>query len=87
MAVSSIVKHMVELYDSKSGEQIGLIESSELQFLNDQLGEESSEDHDYRINQDTLKRLEEKGCPKILFEILKYALRDHEAMDIRWRHA
>lgn len=77
---------MVELYDAKSGERIGLIESSELKFLTDELGETSSEDYDYQINTDTLRSLEEKGCPKILLEILKNAFRDQESIDLRWRH-
>jgi hypothetical protein len=77
---------MVELYENTSGERIGLIESSELQFLTDELGEASSKDYDYRIDTDTLRTLEDKNCPKILLAILKNALKDQKTMDIRWRH-
>ncbi|MGH7607557.1 MAG: hypothetical protein ACREME_09470 [Gemmatimonadales bacterium] len=44
---------MIELRDKDGGEPLGTINERQLQFLVDQLEEESSEDRDYYINAPT----------------------------------
>jgi hypothetical protein len=45
---------MVRLYQSESGDLIGTITAAQLQYLVDQLEEESLEDRDYYIDRATL---------------------------------
>ena len=61
---------MIELYDNDSGNLLGNINDEQLQFLIDQLEEESAEDKDYWLNRDSLAQFAEKGCPPALLELL-----------------
>ncbi len=45
---------MIRLYDKGSGAELGSITQEQLQFLADQLEEESIEDRDYYINRSTI---------------------------------
>jgi processive 1,2-diacylglycerol beta-glucosyltransferase len=60
---------MVELRDKESGEQVGTISESQLQFMMDQLEEESSEDRDYHISTDTIDMFEEAGADRDLIAV------------------
>ena len=75
---------MVRLYQSKSGEPIGSISEAQLQYLVDQLEEESLEDRDYYIDRATLDWFDEHGVDPALEALLREALGDREGMDIRW---
>jgi processive 1,2-diacylglycerol beta-glucosyltransferase len=75
---------MIDLYDKDSGKHLGTIADDDLQFLIDQLEEESSEDKDYWFNRDTLKVFEKKGCPPALLELLEKAMGDRNELEIRW---
>ncbi len=75
---------MIELYDNDSGNLLGNINDEQLQFLIDQLEEESAEDKDYWLNRDSLVQFAEKGCPPALLELLKNAMGDRKDMEIRW---
>jgi processive 1,2-diacylglycerol beta-glucosyltransferase len=75
---------MIELYDNDSGKLLGAIDDVALQFLIDQLEEESAEDKDYWLNRDSLDQFAEIGCPAALLELLKKALGDRKDMEIRW---
>ena len=75
---------MVELYDNLTGGLIGLISNEQLQFLIEQLEEESLEDQDYAITAMTLSYFEaQKGDPELL-EMLRRALGDKSEIIVRW---
>ncbi len=75
---------MIELREKETGSLIGKIGEDQLQFLIDQLEEESSEDVDYYINRDTLDMFEEEGIDKSLLEMLRRALGTRDEMEIKW---
>lgn len=53
---------MPKLYNATTGAELGEITDEQLEFLQDQLEEESAEDQDYYINQETLDYFAEQGC-------------------------
>lgn len=75
---------MIKLFDNESGEVLGEITEEQLDFLMDQLEEESSEDDDYYINQDTLDMLSEAGASDELLEMLQEAIGEDGEAEIRW---
>jgi processive 1,2-diacylglycerol beta-glucosyltransferase len=75
---------MIQLHDKDTGAPIGAITEAQLQFLIDQLEEESSEDQDYYINETTLDLFEQRGADKALVALLRSALKGRTEMEIRW---
>ena len=75
---------MIELYDKDSGAAIGAISDAQLQYLVDQLEEESSADQDYYINETTLDLFAERGADPALVALLRSALKGRTEMEIRW---
>lgn len=75
---------MICLKDKDTGTTLGTISEQQLQFLRDQLEEESPEDDDYYINQATLDMLEEQGADRDLLDLLKQALGGREDMEVQW---
>jgi hypothetical protein len=75
---------MIKIYDEATGAVYGTITEAQLQFLVDQLEEESLEDTDYYINPATLDMFEGRGVDAGLLTLLRSALGDREDMDIRW---
>ena len=75
---------MIQLHDKDTGTWIGTITEDNLQYLIDQLEEESREDKDYYINKTTLDIFEERGADKALITLLRDALNGRTGMEIRW---
>lgn len=75
---------MIELRDKGTGKILGSIDEAELQFLIDQLEEETEEDVDYYINQPTLAMFEQAGASPHLLELLKSGLGERESFEIEW---
>lgn len=75
---------MIELFDNDTNASLGTISDAHLQFLVDQMEEESAGDTDYYISQDTLAVFEELGADPPLIALLRTALGDREDMEIRW---
>jgi hypothetical protein len=75
---------MIELHDKDSGAAIGAISDEQLQYLVDQLEEESSTDQDYYINQTTLDLFEQRGADPALVRLLRAALKGRTEMEVRW---
>jgi len=75
---------MIQLTDSESGAVLGTIDEGQLQFLIDQLEEESPTDQDYYIDLATLEMFEEAGADGALVAMLRQALGEREGMEIRW---
>ena len=74
----------IELLDAETGRHVGRITSAQLQWLIDQLEEESEEDHDYYIDGPTLDMLQEAGADPALILMLRTALGSREGIEIRW---
>ena len=75
---------MIQIHDKDTGTWIGTLTEDNLQFLIDQLEEESGEDQDYYINETTLDIFEEEGADKDLVTLLRSALNGRTEMEIRW---
>ena len=75
---------MIELKDKETGKLIGTITDAQLQFLIDQLEEESDTDQDYYINLATIENFEEQGIDDDLLKMLKEAIGSREDMEIIW---
>ena len=78
---------MVELRDKETNRVVGSITEDQLQFLIDQLEEESVEDSDYYIDGPTLEMFAEKGIDSQLLVLLRNALGDRDGMEIEWRRS
>lgn len=74
----------IRLYDNDSGDELGTLREEDLQFLIDQLEEETSDDQDYYLNVATLKLLEQRGANSDLLSMLRKALGEKEGVEIRW---
>ena len=75
---------MIELKDKETGASLGSISEQQLQFLIDQLEEESGEDKDYYVNKATLEMFATRGADEGLLELLRGALGEREDMEIVW---
>jgi hypothetical protein len=75
---------MITLSLKDSGEVLGEIDESELQFLIDQLEEENEGDTDYYITPMTIEMMEEAGAAIELTEMLREAVGDSDGVDIEW---
>lgn len=75
---------MIQLHDKDSGAFIGTLTEDNLQFLIDELEEESGADQDYYINETTIDIFEEDGADKALVALLRGALAGRTEMEIRW---
>jgi hypothetical protein len=77
----------ITLYDNDSGAALGEIAESDLQFLIDNLVEETSDDQDYYLRPETVAMLGERGGDAALLTLLRTALGDREGVEIRWRRS
>ncbi len=76
---------MVRLFNKETGEELDLIDEAQLQFLIDQLEEESLEDQDYTITPLTIDYLAAQGADSGLLSILQEALGQQDRVIIEWR--
>ena len=76
---------MIELRDKETGRPLGSITEDQLQFLIDQLEEESSTDTDYYLNSATLDMFADSGIDPPLLALLRGALGNREDMEIEWK--
>lgn len=75
---------MIRLHDQETGVSVGEITQSQLQFLIDQLEEESSTDQDYYIDAGTLEMLADAGAEPPLLDLLRRAIGEREGITMRW---
>jgi hypothetical protein len=75
---------VVQLYDKETGAPLGAITEEQLQFLADQLEEESPDDQEYYVNEPTLDALGEAGGDPALLALLRTAMGERHEMEIRW---
>ncbi len=78
----------IRLIDKSNGSLIGYITEEDLQFLVNQLEEESSNDVDYFIDAQTIEMFETSGgCSPSLITLLKQAVGSTDGLDIAWERA
>jgi len=75
---------MVYLYNQSSGDLIGEINEEELQFMIDQMEEESSKDQDYSITNMEIAYFSQNGATPHLISLLSQALADQQEVVILW---
>jgi processive 1,2-diacylglycerol beta-glucosyltransferase len=75
---------MPRLYRVDNGQPIGEITPEQLQFLVDQLEEESDDDQDYYVDRDVLDHLRERGGDPVLLAMLEQAMGGEDELDIKW---
>ena len=73
----------MKLYDKATGRYLGEVTEEELQFLIDNLEEESLTDVDYYINETVLESLKEKGMSDNLARLIESAMADKGEAEIR----
>jgi hypothetical protein len=78
---------MIQVHEKETGVFVGTITDAQLQFLIDQLEEESADDTDYYIDQATLELLEERGAETALVALLRQALGTRDGIEIVWSKA
>ena len=75
---------MVTLKNKLNNQWIGSISDEQLQFIVDELEEESDDDQDYWLNLTMIEIMQEKGADKSLIDLLISALGDQEELEIIW---
>jgi len=75
---------MVKLYDKTSGKYLGRISDDELQFLIDNLEEESMTDVDYYLNRTVFNLLKEKGMSENLAKMIEQAMGKKDDIEISY---
>lgn len=75
---------MYKLKNKETNEVIGLINQTQLQFLIDQLEEESIEDQDYWLDRDLLDTFRENGSDIELLSMLESAFGNNNELEIFW---
>lgn len=75
---------MVKIFNKDTDELIGEITETQLQFLIDNLEEETDEDVDYYINIPTIDSFRELGAESGLIDVLVKGLGYKEEMEIRY---
>lgn len=78
---------MVKLYKKKTNQYLGRIDDDQLQFLIDNLEEESLTDTDYYVNRSTLDLLKEKGLSEDLAGLIEGAMGESDEVEIRYEKA
>jgi processive 1,2-diacylglycerol beta-glucosyltransferase len=75
---------MINLYEQSNNTLLGQITQEQLQFLIEQLEEESLEDKDYSITPMILAFFEAQGADGGLLALLRSALGEKEEVIVRW---
>ncbi len=77
----------LKLMNEETGKVIGEVNEVEMRFLVDMLEEESVEDADYFVNQDTIDMLEVRGGDPELIALLRQAVGGTDGIEITWEPA
>ena len=74
---------MIKLYDNETEADLGSITEEQLEFLTDELVEESLDDYTYNINPGAIASLEAHGGEPELIALLRRALGTRTSMELR----
>jgi hypothetical protein len=75
---------VIKIHNKETNEFLGRISEADLQFLADNLEEESIRDSDYYVLRETVDQFAQKGASPRLMEVLRGGLRNGNAIEIRW---
>lgn len=75
---------MIVLTNKDTGIEIGTITEAQLQFLVNQLEEESPTDTDYWLNRAELEIFKENGADPQLVALLEKGMGEAEDMEVSW---
>jgi hypothetical protein len=75
---------MVYLYNKSTESLLGEIDENELQFLVDQMEEESTKDQDYSITKMEIAYFTQNGASPHLISLLNEALGEQQEVIILW---
>ena len=75
---------MMNLHEKGTNKPLGSISEEQLKFLQDQLEEEWTEDHDYAITPMLVDYFAAQGADPDLVSLLKTALGDRDEIEIVW---
>ena len=75
---------MIVLTNKDTGIELGKITEAQLQFLVDQLEEESPTDTDYWLNRAELEILKENGADPELLALLEQGMGEADDMEVSW---
>jgi hypothetical protein len=75
---------MIKLYDNENEKEIGLITEPQLEFLVEELADESLDEYTYNINASVISYLEGSGAEPHLLALLRGALGSRTSMELRY---
>jgi len=75
---------MIKLYDNETDTDLGSISDAQLEFLVEELVEESLDDCTYNINPSAIAALEASGGDPELIALLRRALGTRTSMELRY---
>jgi len=75
---------MIKLYDNETEADLGAISDEQLEFLVEELVEESLDDYTYNINLAGIAALEANGGDPALIALLRRALGTRTSMELRY---
>ncbi len=75
---------MIKLYDNENEKEIGLITEFQLEFLIEELADESLDEYTYNINPSVISYLEGSGAEPQLVTLLRGALGSRASMELRY---
>lgn len=78
---------MYKLYDNQTGNLLGEVSEEQMRVMMGLLEEESSDDRDYYVNQDTLDMLVDAGAGVELVALLQQAIAEKGEAEVRWQRA
>ena len=75
---------MIKLFDNENEKEIGLITEPQLEFLVEELADESLDEYTYNINASVISYLEGNGAESALVKMLRGALGSRTSMELRY---
>ena len=75
---------MIKLYDNENEKEIGQITEPQLEFLIEELADESLDEYTYNINSSVISYLEGSGAEPQLVTLLRGALGSRTSMELRY---
>jgi hypothetical protein len=75
---------MIRLYDNENEKEIGGITEPQLEFLIEELADESLDEYTYNINASVISYLEGSGADPQLVTLLRGALGSRTSMELRY---
>ena len=77
----------IRIYDKDSGALLGEVAQEDLQVMIDAFEEESSTDHDYFVDAQSIDLLHRAGASDRLLNLLREIVGTSDGVDIRWEEA